>query len=232
MGRRAWCRSRLRGVPARDRLDVFVSDALEWIERPTMMSSSSRSARPGRPAKMMEGEGVEGRTIRRADSRAVGFADYGSPAATAVLWCHGGPGSRAEPAHLAPQARRAGLRIIGVDRPGYGLSTPQPGRTIAGWVPDALAVADHLGIGQFVTVGTSTGGAFALALAAVAPERVLGVVARCSMTDARWPEGRATMSRPHTHAVWDAPIVPRAWPPPSTRTARTAARCAETGWRQ
>jgi len=123
--------------------------------------------------------------------------------ATAVLWCHGGPGSRLEPAHLAPEAREAGLRIIGIDRPGYGLSTPQPGRTIAGWVPEALAISDHLGIEQFVTVGTSTGGAFALAVAALAPERVLAVVACCSMTDMHGPEGRSTMSQPHTHAVWD-----------------------------
>lgn len=148
---------------------------------------------------------MEDQTIGLAHSRTVGFVDYRTPAATAVLWCHGGPGSRLEPAHLGPQARQAGLRIIGIDRPGYGLSTPQPGRTIAGWVPDALAVADHLGVGQFVTVGTSTGGAFALALAALAPERVLGVVACCSMTDTRWPEGRSTMSRAHAHAVWDAP---------------------------
>jgi pimeloyl-ACP methyl ester carboxylesterase len=143
--------------------------------------------------------------IRLADGRVVGFADYGLPAATAVLWCHGGPGSRIEPAHLAAEATRAGLRIIGIDRPGYGLSTPEPGRTITGWVPEALAVADHLGIGQFATAGTSTGGAYALALAALAPDRVLGVVACCAMTDMRWPEGRATMSRPHTHAVWEAP---------------------------
>jgi pimeloyl-ACP methyl ester carboxylesterase len=148
---------------------------------------------------------VEDQTIGLAHSRTVGFVDYGTSAATAVLWCHGGPGSRLEPAHLGPQARQAGLRIIGIDRPGYGLSTPRPGRTIAGWVPDALAVADHLGVGQFVTVGTSTGGAFALALAALAPERVLGVVACCSMTDTRWPEGRSTMSRAHSHAVWEAP---------------------------
>jgi pimeloyl-ACP methyl ester carboxylesterase len=72
-------------------------------------------------------------------------------------------------------------------------------------VPEALAVADYLGIGQFAAVGTSTGGAYALALAAMAPGRVLGVVACCSMTDMRWPEGRATMSRPHAHAVWEAP---------------------------
>jgi len=143
--------------------------------------------------------------IRLAGGRTVGFADYGIPDARAVLWCHGGPGSRLEPAYLRREASEAGLRIIGRDRPGYGLSTPQPGRTIAGWVPEALAVADHLGIGQFAAVGTSTGGAFALALAALAPERVLGVVACCSMTDMRWPEGRATMSWPHVRAVWEAP---------------------------
>jgi pimeloyl-ACP methyl ester carboxylesterase len=153
---------------------------------------------------------VQDQTIRLASGRTVGFADYGSPADTAVLWCHGGPGCRLEPAYLQREATEAGLRIVGIDRPGYGLSTPQPGRTIAGWMPEALAVADHLGIGQFAAVGISTGGAFALALAALAPERVLGVVACCSMTDMRWPEGRATMSRPHTHAVWEAPDRPAA----------------------
>ena len=102
-------------------------------------------------------------TIRVSDGRTVGFADHGDSAGTtSVLWCHGGPGSRLEPAYLRAQANAAGLRVVGIDRPGYGLSTPQPGRTIADWVPDAVAVADHLDIDQFVTVGTSTGGAFAV----------------------------------------------------------------------
>lgn len=158
--------------------------------------------------------------IGLADGRSVGFADLGSTDlgstdlgstdlgrtdATAVLWCHGGPGSRLEPAHLTAEADRAGLRLVGVDRPGYGLSTPDPGRTIAGWVPEALAVADHLGIEQFATVGVSTGGAYALALAALAPDRVLGVVACCSMTDMSWQPARATMSPAHALAIWDAP---------------------------
>jgi pimeloyl-ACP methyl ester carboxylesterase len=62
-----------------------------------------------------------------------------------------------------------------------------------------------LGIAQLVTTGTSTGGAFALALAALAPDRVLAAVVCCSMADTRWPEGRSTMSRSHDHAVWEAP---------------------------
>ncbi len=110
-----------------------------------------------------------------------------------------------EPARLGDEAAEAGLLLIGIDRPGYGMSTPCPGRTIAGWVPDALAVADELGTTKLVAVGESTGGAYALALAALVPDRVLGVVACCAMTDMRWEGARCTMSRPHCHAVWDAP---------------------------
>jgi pimeloyl-ACP methyl ester carboxylesterase len=102
-------------------------------------------------------------TIELADGRSVGFATYGRPDGTAVLWCHGGPGSRMEPAHLGAEAAEAGLLLIGIDRPGYGMSTPCPGRTIAGWVPEALAVADEIGAARFVAVGESTGGAYALA---------------------------------------------------------------------
>ena len=139
------------------------------------------------------------------DGRVVCFADYGPGDSLPVLWCHAGPGSRFEPAPLVDDATAAGLRLIGIDRPGYGMSTPMPGRTIAGWVGDALAVADSVGIERFAVVGESTGGAYALALAAGAPERVLGVVACCAMTDMRCDECRATMSPLYAHAVWDAP---------------------------
>src|SRR6478672_1574176 len=87
-----------------------------------------------------------------ADGRTVGLVDLGPADATAVLWCHGGPGSRLEPAAMAPAMVAAGLRVVGIDRPGYGLSTTRPGRTIAEWAPDGLAVADHLGIERFVAV--------------------------------------------------------------------------------
>lgn len=137
---------------------------------------------------------VEGRTVGYADSEGDGVA---------VLWCHGGPGSRLEPAGLAGDA--AGLRIVGIDRPGYGLSTPNPGRSIADWVPDGLTVADHLGIDRFVSVGVSTGGAYALALAAGAPERALGVIACCALTDMRWDEGRVLMDRNGMREIWSAP---------------------------
>jgi pimeloyl-ACP methyl ester carboxylesterase len=140
-------------------------------------------------------------TITTRDGRTVGFADYGTPDQTAVLWCHGGPGSRLEPSYVAGAAAQAGLRLIGIDRPGYGQSSPQPGRTIGGWAVDAIAVVDHLGIDQFAVIGVSTGGAYALALAACS-SRVIGAVACCAVSDMRWVEGKVmTVS---CHPVWTA----------------------------
>jgi pimeloyl-ACP methyl ester carboxylesterase len=143
--------------------------------------------------------------IHVSDGRTVGFTDLGPVGAPAILWCHGGPGSRVEPAAMAPAAVAAGFRIVGIDRPGYGWSTPLPERTIADWVPDGLAVADHLGLERFVAIGVSTGGAYALAMAAMAPERVIGVVACCALTDMRWTEGKALMGTGRTDEIWNAP---------------------------
>jgi pimeloyl-ACP methyl ester carboxylesterase len=144
-------------------------------------------------------------TLTLPDGRTVGFADYGPASGRAVLWCHGGPGSRLEPRALAEPAAEAGFRLIGIDRPGYGLSTARPGRDIASWVPDALAVLDHLGIDQCHAVGVSTGGAYALALAATHPERVRAVVACCALTDMRWDEGKAMLPVAGTRDIWGAP---------------------------
>jgi pimeloyl-ACP methyl ester carboxylesterase len=139
--------------------------------------------------------------ITLADGRTVGFADYGMPGQTPVLWCHGGPGSRYEPDLVADAAEQAGLRLVGIDRPGYGRSPPNPGRTIGAWAKEGLAVADHLEIDRFVSVGCSTGGAYALALAS-SSDRVMAAVACCAVTDMRWPPGKAAMHR--EQIIWNA----------------------------
>jgi hypothetical protein len=46
-------------------------------------------------------------TITTSGGRTVGFADYGTPDQTAVLWCHGGPGNRMEPSFVSDAAARA-----------------------------------------------------------------------------------------------------------------------------
>ena len=144
-------------------------------------------------------------TLPVSDGRTVGFSDYGGGRGTPVIWCHGGPGSRLEAAAAGAAAASLGLRIIGIDRPGYGLSSVRRGRTIADWTADGLAVADHLGLDRFFTVGMSTGGAYALSMAALAPERVKGVVAGCAMTDMRHQPARDSMAGPTTTSIWEAP---------------------------
>jgi pimeloyl-ACP methyl ester carboxylesterase len=144
------------------------------------------------------------RVLRAGDGRSIGVAEFGAVDGTAVLWCHGGPGSRLEPLWLDHAASDAGLRIIGVDRPGYGLSDPRPGRSINDAIEDVFLVADRLEIDRFATVGVSTGGPYALGTAALAPQRVLAVVACGAMTDMSWAPGRATMHQSHVGAVWDA----------------------------
>lgn len=135
--------------------------------------------------------------------RTVGFARRGTPGAPAVLWCHGGPGSRLAIMTLGPEAD--GFDNVCIDRAGYGLSTPLPDRTIADFVPDALAVADHLGIEQFVVAGGSTGGAYAVAMAAMAPERVAAAVVYCGLSDMSDAPTRALMTANRIQEIWSTP---------------------------
>jgi len=143
--------------------------------------------------------------IQSADNRTISFADYGPASGLAVLCCHGGPGSRLEPRRISEQAATAGFRLIGIDRPGYGKSTPLPGRSICDWTQDAIAVADHLMLDQFLMVGVSTGGSYALATAAVAPSRVLGVLVCCGMTDIAWANDVDDAKMVGAQPIWNAP---------------------------
>jgi pimeloyl-ACP methyl ester carboxylesterase len=68
-----------------------------------------------------------------------------------------------EPHVLDAEAK--GLYLFSYDRPGYGGSTRQEGRSVADCVPDVEAVCDALGIGRFVTWGISGGGPHAIAVA-------------------------------------------------------------------
>jgi pimeloyl-ACP methyl ester carboxylesterase len=93
-----------------------------------------------------------------------------------VFWHHGTPNIGAPPKPLFPAAARLGIRWVSYDRPGYGGSTPTPGRDVASAASYTASVADALGIGGFAVMGHSGGGTHALACAALLPDRVLGVV--------------------------------------------------------
>jgi pimeloyl-ACP methyl ester carboxylesterase len=113
------------------------------------------------------------RTVTLADGRTLAVWEGGDPTGRAVVYHHGTPmaGLLYEP-HVRDAAER-GIRLVGYSRPGYGVSAPAPGRTIASAAADTAALADALGIDRFATWGISGGGPHALACAALLPERVV-----------------------------------------------------------
>jgi pimeloyl-ACP methyl ester carboxylesterase len=100
----------------------------------------------------------------------------GDSGRSAVFWHHGTPNIGSPPEPLFPAADRLGLRWVSYDRPGYGGSTPQPGRDVASAATYVARVADDLGIDRFAVMGHSGGGPHALAVAARLPERTLAAV--------------------------------------------------------
>jgi pimeloyl-ACP methyl ester carboxylesterase len=93
-----------------------------------------------------------------------------------VFWFHGTPNIGEPPAPLIPAAAQRGIRWISYDRPGYGGSTPRPGRDIAAAASDVSAIAAALSIGRFAVIGHSGGGPHALACGALLPEHTVAVV--------------------------------------------------------
>jgi pimeloyl-ACP methyl ester carboxylesterase len=113
----------------------------------------------------------DGRTLHAYDA----VAD-GAEGRLAVFWHHGTPNVGGPPEPLFPAAARSGIRWVSYDRPGYGGSTPHPGRDMASTAADVASVADALGIERFAVMGHSGGAAHALACAALLPQRVLAAV--------------------------------------------------------
>ncbi len=112
------------------------------------------------------------RTLILGDGRTLGWATYGDPAGSPVVAVHGSPDSRIIWRLVHEAALAQGLAIVAPDRPGFGLSTPQPGRSILDWVADLDALTGHLGIGRYSLLAISGGSPYALAAAWAHPDRV------------------------------------------------------------
>jgi pimeloyl-ACP methyl ester carboxylesterase len=82
--------------------------------------------------------------------------------------------------HVRDAAER-GLRLIGYDRPGYGGSSPQPGRTVADCAGDVRAICAELGIDRLAMWGISGGGPHVLACAALLPDLVTAAASLASL---------------------------------------------------
>lgn len=141
---------------------------------------------------------TEGR-VALPDGRTLAWAEFGDPRGRPVIYCHGFPGSRLEPRVADELASRLEVRLVGVDRPGYGQSTPAPGRQIRDWPRDVEAVADALGMERFAVIGVSAGGPYAAACGYDLPERVSRVAIVCGLGP---PESMGQGAQMHWYARW------------------------------
>lgn len=108
--------------------------------------------------------------------RRLSFAEFGNPRGSAIVWMHGTPGARRQiPMEARRFAEERDLRIIGIDRPGIGSSSPHLYPNILDWTGDLVELCDVLDMEKLHVIGLSGGGPYALAAGAALPERVHGV---------------------------------------------------------
>jgi pimeloyl-ACP methyl ester carboxylesterase len=161
------------------------------------------------------------------DGRVVGWANYGDPDGSPVIAAHGSPDSRVIWRLLDACARRHGVRIIAIDRPGFGISDAQPGRTVLDWPADVIAVADHLGVDTFPLVAISGGAAYAAATAWKHPDRVTGLGLFSVIGPLDQPDTLRGANRSVRSTYWMARRAPWLLRPIATAMARGARRNPE-----
>jgi pimeloyl-ACP methyl ester carboxylesterase len=164
---------RLRGVVASDRAETTAASDMVTL-------AEEIAANP--------------QAVTLADGREIGYAEVGDPDGTPLFVFHGFPNSRVFGALFDEVGRERGIRVVAPERPGFGVSTPDPDRELTDWPDDLAAVADALDIETFPVLGISGGGPYAAATAALLPDRVeragiacgVGPMASVGLRDRLW----------------------------------------------
>jgi pimeloyl-ACP methyl ester carboxylesterase len=103
-----------------------------------------------------------------------------------------------EAARYHELGRELGVRILAIERPGYGLSEGVEAyrdRTVKGWAGDVEALTEGLGVEEYAVLGVSGGGPYALSCARGLPAHKLKVLSLVcgigppdiGMSGAAWP---------------------------------------------
>jgi pimeloyl-ACP methyl ester carboxylesterase len=146
--------------------------------------------------------------IQLADGRDLAWLEVGDPKGIPVMAFHGAPGSGLEFALHHQAALRCGVRLIALDRPGYGHSSYQPKRCLSDWPRDIGQLGDHLGLERFGVIGHSAGGPHALACARFIPNRLLA----CGVLSGLAPLAGAPLAKDTLLANRIQASVYRHWP--------------------
>lgn len=137
-------------------------------------------------------------TVMVNGTQTIGYREYGDSEGTPLIFLHGTPGSAILGEVFQDRARETGTRVIAIDRPGYGTSSPWPNRTLTDTGTFVTAVLDDIGATAADLVGFSGGGPHALAVGTTHPDRVgdlhiVGGVAPPSLRE-RTPAVQRTLS--------------------------------------
>ena len=164
-------------------------------------------------------------TVRTVDGRTLAYAEAGDPGGAPVLYFHGLPGSRLDFNLTLFQEALAGsgVRLIGVDRPGFGASDFQPGRRYEDWAADVAGVADELAVDRFGVLGYSAGGPYVVACASALRDRLTFAGIVSGVAPAETPSFRHGMAK--TDAIMTR--LARVAPPLARLAIKQATRTAE-----
>ena len=119
-------------------------------------------------------------TVSTEDGRKIRITEVGQSGGVPVLVLRGTPQSRLLYDAWVRDAESRGIRLIAYERPGYGGSTPHPGRTVASAARDVAAIAKKLELNRLSVWGISGGGPHALACATLLPGLVVAAAALAS----------------------------------------------------
>jgi len=158
-------------------------------------------------------------TVLTADGRTLEVLVTGPEDGLPLVMHHGTPQGAVPFGILERPAAERNIRVVAYSRPGYGGSSPladASGYTISDDVADTTAVLDHLGIGEFVTVGWSGGGPRALGCAALLPGRCLAAASGAGVAPFHadgldWFAGMGSENHEELGAALQGPEVLEEW---------------------
>jgi pimeloyl-ACP methyl ester carboxylesterase len=150
-------------------------------------------------------------SISLTDGRTLAFAEFGDPNGKPLLYFHGTPGSRLEHHPDESLARNARVRVIAIDRPGYGLSDPAVNKGLSDWPDDVEELVKRLGLESFAVCGWSGGGPFVLACALRIPHRLTAAGVFACVSPLALPAASEDWPRTRRFAVGLTRLFPRAF---------------------
>ncbi|MDP3971932.1 MAG: alpha/beta hydrolase [Candidatus Nanopelagicales bacterium] len=127
--------------------------------------------------------------VELADGRVLGVAEFGPPDGFPILWFHGTPGARKQvPPAARDHAERLGVRLVGIERPGIGRSTPHLYGRVIDSAADIEQLMDQLDLARVGLIGLSGGGPYVLAACLALPDRVVAAAVLGGVGPSAGPE--------------------------------------------